>query len=243
MRNHKHGQIARRRATASNRLGRGRRALLAREWDTAEGLGLGRSAKHLILFVAASPHGHSLLRLAEECAEIQRELALTPYRDDFSFVSRWAVSIDDLMRLLTELNPTVVHFSGHGAADEGLILQDERGQPQVVSGRALAMMIAATTHRVRAMVLNACHGASQAEALLASADCVVAMDGAIGDDAARAFAVRFYGALGYRRSIGNAVAHGIAVLAARQLPDELLPRCVADAARDLDEMFLATPGE
>ena len=207
-----------------------------------DGAGARRPDKHLILFIAANPHGNGVLRLAEECAEIQREIALTPYRDDFAFASRWAVSIDDLMRQLTEVTPTVIHFSGHGAADAGLVLQDERGQPQLVSGRALAMMIAATTSRVRAVVLNACHGASQAEALLASVDCVVAMHGAIGDDAARAFAVRFYGALGNRRSIGNAVAHGIAALAARQLPDEVLPFCVGAAQRSPYEMFLSELG-
>src|SRR5678815_84764 len=63
---------------------------------------------------------------------------------------------------------------------------------------------------------------AQADLLRSKVECTVAMDGAIGDNAARAFAVRFYGALGYRRSVGNAVA----VLAAKQLPDELLPRCL-----------------
>ena len=51
------------------------------------------------------------------------------------------------------------------------------------------------------------------------------MRGAIGDDAARSFAVGFYRALGHRRSVGNAVEQAVATLAAKCLPDEQLPIC------------------
>lgn len=44
------------------------------------------------------------------------------------------------------------------------------------------------------------------------------MDGATGDEAARVFAVRLYGALGNRRSVGNAVAIG-------ERPSSLPPSC------------------
>lgn len=192
----------------------------------------------VILFLAANPRGSQPLRLAEECAEIQRELKMAPYRDDFRFESRWAVGIDELMRHLTELDPTVIHFSGHGGGSAGLMLQDEQGQPQPVSARALAMVFGATAQRARVVVLNACYSTEQAEALRATVDCVVGMAGAIGDDAARAFAIRFYGALGNRRSIGNAVEHGIAALAARQLPDEVLPRCLARSGVDAHQVLL-----
>jgi CHAT domain-containing protein len=182
--------------------------------------------RHVILFLAANPHGSNLLKLSEECAEIQRELKMTLNRDAFRFESRWAVSIDELMRCLTELDPTVVHFSGHGSGSIGLLLQDEQGQPTPVSGRALAMMVDAAARNVRVVVLNACYSTMQAQALGDKIDCVVGMDGAIGDAAARAFAIRFYGALGSGRSVANAVAQGIATLAAKQLPDEVLPRCL-----------------
>jgi tetratricopeptide (TPR) repeat protein len=181
--------------------------------------------QHVILFLAANPEGTSPLKLGEECAEIQREIKMAPHRADFRFESRWAVSIDELMRHLMELDPSVIHFSGHGDR-QGLFLQDESAQLQPVSARALAMMVGAAARNPRVIVLNACYTAAHASALRDKVDCVVVMDGAIGDVAARAFATRFYGALGNRRSIGNAVAQGIAALAAKQLPDELLPHCV-----------------
>ena len=197
--------------------------------------------KPVILFAAASPRDTNQLKLGEECAEIQRELRMAPNRDDLRFEARWAVSIDELMRHLTELDPTVIHFSGHGGSSAGLMLQGEQGEPQPVPARALAMMIDATACNARVLVLNACFSTAHADELRAHIDCIVAMSGAIGDAAARAFAIRFYGALGNRRSIGNAVAQGIATLAAKQLPDEILPRCVTRDGIDAHRVVLYCP--
>lgn len=197
-----------------------------------------RDRRHVILFLAANHHLGTPLRHSEECAEIQRELRMSPHRDVFRFESRWAVSIDELMRQLTELDPTVIHFSGHGSRSGDLILQDEQGQPQPISGRALAMMVNAASRKLRILVLNACYSTTQAQMLGSQIDCVIGMDGAIGDHAARAFAIRFYGALGNGRSIGNAVAHGVAALAAKQLPDEALPRCLTRPGVDANEVVL-----
>src|SRR3954469_17013285 len=98
------------------------------------------NTRRVILFMATN-HARNPLRLGEECAEIYREIKMSPNRDDFRFESRWAVSIDELMRHLMELDPTVVHFSGHGHAGDALMLHDDQGRPQPIPGRALAMMI------------------------------------------------------------------------------------------------------
>jgi hypothetical protein len=68
------------------------------------------------------------------------------------------------------------------------------------------------------------------------------MNGAVGDDAARSFAVSFYRALGNGRSVGNAVAQAVATLAAKQLPDEHLPVCWTRDGINADELFLPTSG-
>ena len=113
--------------------------------------------KHVILFLAADPRGTPRRALDEECAAIERELRMTSGRDDFDFRSKWAVGVDEMMRHLNELQPTILHFSGHGggstavyvrdptppppmdpATGAGIHLQGEQGQPQHVSERALA---------------------------------------------------------------------------------------------------------
>jgi hypothetical protein len=164
-------------------------------------------AKQVILFLAANPAQTAQLALDQECSAVQRELRLsTNGRDDFDFESRWAVSVDELMRQILELDPTVLHFSGHGTRTGGLLFQDEAGQPQRLAGPALAKVIASTARNLRLVVLNACYSVEQARELVHAVDCVVGMSRAIQDEVARRFAIGFYRALGYRRSVGNAFA-------------------------------------
>lgn len=220
------------------------------------------SPRKVILFLAANPFGMNRLAFDEECAAIERELRMTASRDEIEFRSRWAITVDEVMRHFNETNPMVIHFSGHGhdgaeklqrasmsqrdvqitARNEdlpgGIYLQDEHGGPQIVPTRALKMMIKAAAASARVLVLNACYSASQAKELRTVVDCVIGMTGAIRDDAARSFAVGFYRALGNRRSIGNAVEQAIATLAAKRLPDEHLPRCQTRKGVNAKQMFL-----
>jgi hypothetical protein len=83
------------------------------------GRALKRALPHTILYVAANPQGTDRLALDEECAAIERELRMAPGRDDFVFRSKWAVSIDELMRHLNEFQPTILHVSAHGRVGEG----------------------------------------------------------------------------------------------------------------------------
>jgi len=208
--------------------------------------------RNVILFLAANPISASRLALDEECAAVERELCMTTCRDDFDFRSKWAVSVDEVMRALNAFQPTVIHFSGHGADngghaamaahDErrrasrvhreigmvvptGIQLQDEQRRPQPVSARALMQMIGSAAPLARLVVLNACFTAKMADTLCRVVDCVVGMCGPIGDEAARTFAIGFYRAIGHRRSVGNAVKQAVATLAAKRLPDEHLPIC------------------
>jgi len=154
--------------------------------------------KHTILFVAANPGDTEPLALDQECAAIEQELRIAASGDDFELCSKWAVSVDDLMRHLNKLQPAIVHFSGHGtrsaagAAGErgarhrdidspssgGILLQDGDSS-QDVSERALAAMITSASPATRLVVLNACYSASVAEAIRHKVGCVVGMDGAI----------------------------------------------------------------
>jgi tetratricopeptide (TPR) repeat protein len=58
-----------------------------------------------------------------------------------------------------------------------------------------------------------------AEAVLAHVDCVVSTRGTIRDDAARSFAIGFYGGLGERESVAAAYQQGCAAIRLEGLPD------------------------
>ena len=213
--------------------------------------------KHTILYVAANPLDTDRLALDEECAAIERELAMASGRDDFDFRSKWAASVDDLMRHLNELQPTILHFSGHGSHDDagssgglgdprrdvtnargaGIVLQEGPGS-QHVSDRALAKMIVSAAPSTRVVVLNACYSAAVADSLRHEVDCVVGMDDAIADTAARSFAVAFYRALGHRRSVGNAVEQAAATLEAKH--PGARPVCATRDGLRAEQIFLPT---
>jgi hypothetical protein len=182
-----------------------------------------RREPHLILVLAANPETTTPLALTDECAEIERALAGARHRDDLRVASRWVTSVDGLLRELTALNPTVIHFTGQGGA-RGVVLEDDRGQPRPVSPHTLARLVAASP-RTRTVVLNACHSGAHAAALRSVVDCVIGMPGAIGDAAARAFASDLYGALGDRRGIGRAVERAVGLLNTRRRSDVQLPIC------------------
>jgi CHAT domain len=175
------------------------------------------STKHTILFLAANPLGTDRLALDREARAIQVALERSGHRDRFELVTRWAVEPLDLLDELRKLKPTVVHFSGHGGGDRlrpdigaqrdivgefrtmhGLFFMGPDGRPQHVSAAALGETLGAAAASVKLVVLNACYSEAQADALLAHVACVVGMGSAIGDDAARNFAIGFYG--GARRT-------------------------------------------
>ena len=213
------------------------------------------TSRHVILFLASNPCETTRLALDEECAAIERELLMAPGRDGFDFRSKWAVSVDEMMRCLNEWQPMIIHFSGHGSS-AGICVHDDPCeasprrdlevdggtgiylQDRYVTGRALAKMIESAAPSARVLVLNSCSSDAVAESLRSTIDCVVSMNGAVGDDAARSFAMGFYRALGNCRSVGNAVAQAVATLAAKQLPDEHLPVCRTRDGVSADQMFL-----
>jgi hypothetical protein len=97
------------------------------------------------------------------------------------------------------------------------------------------MMIKSAGRSARVVVLNACYSEAQASALCAVIDCVIGMTAAIRDAAARS---PLYRALGNRRSAANAVEHAVATLAAKQFPDEHLPRCLTRDGVDANRVVL-----
>jgi hypothetical protein len=172
--------------------------------------------------------------LDREARAIHLELKRSGYRDRFDFVTRWAAEPLDLLRELREQRPTIVHFSGHGVrpfvrselangrdlavtpgpsgSEDGVVFTTATGESRVVTPEAIAQTFGSVDVAVRVVLLNACYSAPIAEALLTHVDCVVGMTGAIHDDAARSFAIGFYGGLGEHESVAAAFAQGRAAI-------------------------------
>jgi hypothetical protein len=92
-----------------------------------------------------------------------------------------------------------------------------------VQPRALVDLLAAAGDRLSCVVLNACYSAKLAAALLDVVPFVVGMRRAIDDDAAIAFSIGFYQALGAGRGPAEAFELGKAQVAMRELPQRSVP--------------------
>lgn len=195
--------------------------------------------KHTILFLAANPEGTDRLALDREAHAIFSELKRSGYRERFVFETRWAVEPLDLIRELRELKPTVVHFSGQGG-QHGLYFQATEGHAQLIAPAALAELFGAIEPTVKLVVLSSCYSEPQAHALLAYIDHVVGIVGSTNADAARLFAIGFYGGLGEHQSIAAAFKQGQTAIALHGLTDTTLPQLKVRTGVDAARLILAS---
>ncbi|WP_310834377.1 AAA family ATPase [Aetokthonos hydrillicola] len=156
-----------------------------------------------VLILAANPTDRSRLRLDQEVREIEEGLQRASKGQQFRLVQKWAVRSRDFYRAILEHQPQIVHFCGHGAGVDGIVLEDDTGQPTLVDKEALSKLfkLFAVKGGVECVVLNACYSEVQAEAISQYIKYVIGMNQAIGDKAAIAFAVAFYDALGAGRTV------------------------------------------
>ncbi|MCL1474586.1 AAA-like domain-containing protein [Argonema antarcticum] len=179
--------------------------------------------KKRILFLAANPKNSTPLRLGQEVQEIGDGLQRSKKRDKFQLEQEWAVTPTDMRRAVLDYNPQIVHFSGHGAGEDGLALEDENGQIKLVSAKALAALFELFMDQVECVVLNACYSEVQANAIAHYIPYVIGMNKAVGDNAAREFAVGFYDALGAGKTIEFAYKLGCVSISMAGISEELTP--------------------
>jgi hypothetical protein len=184
---------------------------------------VGAGGKISILFLAADPTDASRLRLGEESREIQEKLQLSRLRDRFVFNQRMSVRPQDISQALLDLQPDIVHFSGHGTETGELCFESLDGKAHPVSPGALADLFGQFSDRVDCVVLNACFSRKQAAAIARHIDYVIGMKKEIDDRAAIAFAVGFYQGLGGGRTIEEAFQLGCIQIRLQNVPGHLTP--------------------
>ncbi|MEH1945294.1 MAG: CHAT domain-containing protein [Nostoc sp.] len=181
------------------------------------------SAIKTILFLAANPKGSPQLRLDEEVREIDAGLQRTQRSDQFVLKQRWAVRPRDIQRAMLDYQPQIIHFSGHGAGVEGLVLENETGKTQLVDTAALSGLFELFCDQVECVVLNACYSQTQAEAIAQYIPYVIGMSKEIGDQAAIEFAVGFYDAIGAGKSVEFAYKLGCNTISMSGIAEHLTP--------------------
>jgi CHAT domain len=177
-----------------------------------------------ILFLAADPTDESRLRLGEELREIQEKLQLAKLRKRFRLEQRMSVRPADVTQALLDVQPEIVHFSGHGTTSGELCFENQVGESHPVQPEALAALFQQFAHQVKCVLLNVCHSDAQAKAIAEQIPHVIGMNDAISDDGAIAFAIGFYQALGAGSTIDTAYELGCVQIRLMNIPEHLIPK-------------------
>lgn len=180
-----------------------------------------------ILILSANPKNTDRLRLDKEVQEIKQALKFSNNREQFEIVTESALQVNDLRRSLLDHLPHIVHFSGHGAGSDGLVLEDKLGQMQLVSSESLAGLFELFEELTECVVLNACYSELQAEAIFQHIDCVIGMNQGIGDKAAIEFSTGFYDALAAGRSYRESFKFGCSGISLQGIPESKTPQIKA----------------
>lgn len=160
-----------------------------------------------ILVLTANPSNTERLQLNREISNIKYVLERSTYRDRFEVIEWGAVTVQDLANTILKHTPDIVHFSGHGAGEHGLALEDNKGQLQLFPNDALTETFRLAKKTVKCVFLNACYSESQADAIYQQIDCIIGMNRSIGDRTAIQFSPQFYAALAEARSFQDAFDH------------------------------------
>lgn len=192
-----------------------------------------RSTVLSVVHFSANSRNHARLNLQGEADRI--ELGLREGKRRYKLERVTKTDPDRFMETLRRTTPSIVHFSGHGGPD-GIVMESDDHGHVVITPEMFATAIKHAGATVEVVVLNACHSAALAKALLEHVDCVIGLSDAIDDDAALAFSSDFYRDLG---SKGVHSAYQIArnQMAMKQMPDGDAITIAPAPGIDLDEVM------
>ncbi|WP_276875278.1 CHAT domain-containing protein [Chryseobacterium joostei] len=197
--------------------------------------------KITVLFLASNPLDLTQLRLDEEARAIANMIRQSKYRDSVQFESRWALQPMDLLQAINELNPTIVHFSGHGSDNDEIAFQDQNGNMKLVTKEAIVQTMKASVENIRLVFFNTCYSKNQAGAISEFVEATIGMNTSIGDDAARVFSSQFYSSIGFGHSVGKAFQQAKALVMMEGINEENTPELFIRSGLDVNEIILVNP--
>ena len=92
-----------------------------------------------ILLISANPVDTSRLRLNEEFKRIKQSLK---HKKNFQVELSLAATINDIRKDVIDHKPDILHFSGHGEGQPGLVVENKQGESQLLSSKAISNFLA-----------------------------------------------------------------------------------------------------
>ena len=188
-----------------------------------------------ILILASNPVDTARIRLDKEIREIKRVIRRrAKNRDLFEIEEVLAVRPEDIRRKMLDFRPQIVHFCGHGAGQEGLVVENNTGRSELLSTSALGQLFKLFSSNVECVIFGGCYSEIQARAVAQHIDYVIGMNQAISDTSAIAFSIGFYEAIGYGHSFEFAYKLGCSSIQLEGQADYTVPVLIQDPSLELD---------
>jgi CHAT domain len=157
-----------------------------------------------ILILSSMPRDMAPLRVHAEAREIEDAIRRARDRDEYRVVMSLGTRARDVHGVLLEHRPAIVHFSGHGRGEQGVVLEDNDGDSLPVSGADLARMLGHFRDGIECVLINSCRSEVQIDEIAKHIPFVIGMTEALDDRAAISFASAFYECLANGESIPSA---------------------------------------
>lgn len=147
-----------------------------------------------ILILSSTPRDMAPLRVHEEVREIEDAIRRARDRDEYRVVVRSGTRARDVHRELLEHRPAIVHFSGHGRGEQGVVLEDDDGD-SLPEQRGPGQDARHFRHEIECVVINSCRSEAQIDEIAKHIPFVIGIAETLDDCAAISLAIASYESL------------------------------------------------
>ena len=162
-----------------------------------------RDRKHIILFFGADYDENNVIHVDKDCNSIKEVLKGS---DIFHVVEKYDVKREDIVPLITQFKPSIIHFDGHGTENGDMaVFPNIKGKKfDLVSSDELNGVLNAVKSYVRLCYFDVCNSIDCAKNAALLVDAAIGVSGKLPVDGARAFSKQFYLSLENEHTIKEA---------------------------------------
>lgn len=159
-----------------------------------------RDQKHIVLFLGADSDPKQTIHVDVDCDAIKSALDGS---DIFHVIERYDVKKTDIVPLITQFKPSIIHFDGHGTSGGEIAVCSDARKFDLIAPEELRCLFNAVKSYVKLCYFDVCHTLSHAQQAVLSVDAAIGMEGEWSVEAARVFSRQFYHALENEHSISQ----------------------------------------
>lgn len=164
-----------------------------------------RDTKHIILFFGSEldPKVAKHIGVAEDLDSIAEVLIGS---ETFHVIPKFNVRKDEIIPLITQCHPSILHFDGHGTVDGAIAICSDSKTYDLLRPSDLAGLFSLVNQDLQLVYYDLCYSSQCAENAVLSVNAAIGMRGKWPSDAAAVFARQFYLSLESDYSVGTAFA-------------------------------------